>query len=272
MSELRLSLLALGLLFIAALAGWDWWRRRRAAQENSLGQAGATAIPAVDTSPARATESFTAQREPVLGDLPIIDVGRDLDAHIRADVDLYGMNDRTGDSELGIATVVLPAGSIEADSIETGPPVRVEWPEEAERQIIGLRVVSRPGARFSGLRLRQALVGDGFIHGDFRIFHRPGADGRAVVSAASLTKPGYFELDRMDNQTFAGLNLFAVLPGPAPGAQAFEVLLGSARALAQRLGGDLADGSGAPLTDEKAHEMRARLRDPKPMARAAGGA
>lgn len=270
MTELRLSLLALGLLFIAALAGWDRWRRRRAAQGDSAAPLSATAIPVIDHSSTRTAENFIVQREPVLGDLPVIDVGRDLDAQIRADVDLYGMNDRAADSELGIDTVVLREDSIAPGSVGTEPAVRVEWPDEEERQIIGLRVVSRPGARFSGLRLRQALVGDGFMHGEFRIFHRPGVDGRAVVSAASLTKPGYFELDRMDTQTFAGLNLFAVLPGPAPGAQVFEILLGSARALAQRLGGDLADSGGAPLTDEKAHEMRARLREPKPMARAAG--
>lgn len=266
MTELRLSLLALGLVFIAALVGWDWWRRRRNAETSVHTQATTTVVSATDNTAPRDAVGLTATRDPVLGDLPVIDVGHDLDSQIRTDVDLYGMKGRSPDSELGVDTVVLPDESIESES-----PVRVEWPQEDERQIIGFRVVSRPGARFSGLRLRQALVGDGFIHGEYQIFHRPGVDGRAIVSAASLTKPGYFELDKMDTQTFAGLNLFAVLPGPAPALQAFEILLGSARALAQRLGGDLADSSGAPLTDDKTHEMRSMLRDPKPMARAAGG-
>ena len=264
MSELRLSLLALGIAFLLGLAAWEWWRRRQAAAQarhDSATTGVAAAEHAADDSAhdrlAAAPSIGPVGRDPVLGSLPMVDVGEQLDSQIHADVDRYGLADAD--------TVVL-------DTADFGksPELRIEWPDETQRQILGLRVVARPGTRFSGMRVRQALVGDGYVYGELRIFHRAGIDGRVILSAANLNKPGYFELNQVDSQTFSGLNLFAVLPGPLPAMQAFELLLGSARALSQRLGGDMAETNGARLTDERTLELRAGLRDTAPLQRAAG--
>jgi cell division protein ZipA len=263
MSELRLSLLALGIGFLLGLVAWEWWRRRLAAAQARRDSA-MTGIAAAEHADNPAHDRLAAApsigpvgRDPVLGSLPMVDVGEQLDSQIQADVDRYGLADAD--------TVVLDTADFEKP-----PEVRVEWPEETQRQILGLRVVARPGTRFSGMRVRQALVGDGYVYGEMRIFHRAGVDGRVILSAANLNKPGYFELDKLDSQTFSGLNLFAVLPGPLPAVQTFELLLGSARSLAQRLGGDMAETSGARLTDERTLELRAGLRDAAPLQRAAG--
>ncbi len=265
MSELRLSLLTLGIGFILGLVAWEWWRRRDAATRvrRDAEQANTTVDPAtlIDDRLSVAPPQVNTTRDPVLGSLPIVDVGQQFDSQIQADVDNYGLSDTNSQTD----TVVLDPAEFDRP-----PAIRVEWPDETQRQILGLRVIARAGTRFSGMRVRQALVGDGYVYGELRIFHRAAADGRAVISAASLTKPGYFELDRIDSQTFSGLSLFSVLPGPLPAPQAFDILLGSARALAQRLGGDMADANGAALTDERTHEMRAGLRESVPMQRAAG--
>lgn len=263
MSELRLSLLALGIGFLLGLAAWEWWRRRRAAaqaRDESMTSTVAASEPLDESVRDRLSAAPSigpTGRDPVLGSLPMVDVGEQLDSQIQADVDRYGLADAD--------TVVL-------DTTDFGksPELRIDWPDETQRQILGLRVVARPGTRFSGMRVRQALVGDGYVYGDMRIFHRAGLDGRVILSAANLNKPGYFELDKIDSQTFSGLNLFAVLPGPLPALQAFELLLGSARALSQRLGGDMAETNGARLTDERTLELRAGLRDTAPLQRAAG--
>jgi len=263
MSELRLSLLALGIGFLLGLAAWEWWRRRRAAAQarhDSTTSAVAASEPLDESVRDRLSAAPSIAplgRDPVLGSLPMVDVGEQLDSQIQADVDRYGLADAD--------TVVL-------DTADFGksPELRIDWPDETQRQILGLRVVARPGTRFSGMRVRQALVGDGYVYGELRIFHRAGLDGRVILSAANLNKPGYFELDKIDSQTFSGLNLFAVLPGPLPAVQAFELLLGSARALSQRLGGDMAETNGARLTDERTLELRAGLRDTAPLQRAAG--
>ena len=138
------------------------------------------------------------------------------------------------------------------------PELRVQWPAESERHIVALRLVA--GAeRFSGRTLRLALTAEGFRLGRFDIFHKPDESGRAVLSVASLTRPGTFDLDAMDAQRYAGLNLFTVLPGPLPPEQAFEALLTAAENLNERLQGEVQDERGEPLTGESLERLRAAL-------------
>ncbi len=84
------------------------------------------------------------------------------------------------------------------------PPV-VEWPPDDQRHILALRLVAPPRERFAGRPLRQALAAEGFVLGRFAIFHKPDETRRAVLSAASLNRPGTFDPDTMDSQHFGGL-------------------------------------------------------------------
>jgi FtsZ-interacting cell division protein ZipA len=139
-----------------------------------------------------------------------------------------------------------------------GGPV-VDWPGEANRKIVALRLVSGPTARFLGRNVRMALAAEGFVLGKFDIFHKPGPDARALLSAASLTKPGTFALSTIDGQRFGGLSLFAVLPGPLPAQQTFDELLSTARNLNDRLQGALQDERGEPLTPMRSASIREGL-------------
>jgi cell division protein ZipA len=129
-------------------------------------------------------------------------------------------------------------------------------PKDSEPVIVALRVVAREGERLTGAALRQALQGEGFVHGEMNIFHRALADGRVLMSAASLTKPGSFDLATMDSSRFLGINLFAVLPGPIAGRDAVDKLLSVGHTLAQRLRAQLLDSRGQPLTESRLAEMR----------------
>jgi cell division protein ZipA len=131
-----------------------------------------------------------------------------------------------------------------------------QQPDAQDRRIIALRVVARHGERFTGTSLRQALQGEGFVHGDMQIFHRLTGDGRPLLSAASLTRPGSFDLATMDAALFRGLNLFAVLPGPLSGRETVDKLLLAGHTIAQRLRGDLLDSRGEALTEARLAEMR----------------
>jgi cell division protein ZipA len=135
----------------------------------------------------------------------------------------------------------------------------VDWPPEDQRTLVSFRLVARPPERFRGNLLRQALAAEGFVLGDLDIFHKPDASNRAVLSAASLTKPGTFDLETMDTQRFTGLNLFAVLPGPKTPQKAFEELLLTARMLNERLEGALQDDRGGPLTPMRIQALRDAL-------------
>ena len=138
------------------------------------------------------------------------------------------------------------------------PPV-VEWPPDAQRQIVALRLVAAQPQRFAGRSLRQALAAEGFVLGRFAIFHKPDEEHRAVLSAASLNRPGTFDPDTMDSQHYGGLSLFAVLPGPKSPPQAFDELVFTARSLNERLHGVLQDEQGGPLTPARIASLRERL-------------
>jgi len=140
------------------------------------------------------------------------------------------------------------------------PPVTepiVEWPDPERSQVLSLRVLA-PREKFQGRAVRLALTAQGFLPGRFSIYHKAAPDGRAVLSVASLTKPGTFEdPPRGDMQRFSGLNLFTVLPGPLPPAEAVEELLQVAGTLAARLQGQLTDDRGEPLSAPRVQELRA---------------
>jgi FtsZ-interacting cell division protein ZipA len=144
---------------------------------------------------------------------------------------------------------------------EAPRPAVVDWPPESERHIISLRIAALSHERLSGRVVRQALGACGFEHGRFGIFHQPGADGRALLSAANLSKPGIFDLPNMDFQRFSGLSLFAVLPGPLPPAAALDHLLDTAQDLAERLRARLQDEHGMSLGAEQLEALRRTVQD-----------
>jgi cell division protein ZipA len=139
------------------------------------------------------------------------------------------------------------------------PEPIVDWPPEDVRRLVALRLVAPQHERFAGRAVRQALSAEGFVLGKFSIFHKPDAQNRAVLSVASLTKPGTFDLETMDTQRFGGLNLFAVLPGPKAPLKAFDELLAAARTLNERLEGALQDDRGGPLTPTRVQVLRDAL-------------
>jgi cell division protein ZipA len=154
----------------------------------------------------------------------------------------------------------LPSGPrfTAADVTPIVDPI-VDWPPDDQRRVVALRLVAPPSERFAGRGLRLALASEGFVLGKFQIFHKPDESGRAVLSAANLSKPGTFDLDSMDSQRYGGLSLFIVLPGPRPPLKAFEDLLATARNLNERMNGALQDERGGPLTPTRIASLRDSL-------------
>ena len=145
-----------------------------------------------------------------------------------------------------------------ADVTPVAEPI-VDWPPDDQRRVVALRLVATPPERLAGRALRLALASEGFVLGKFQIFHKPDESGRAVLSAANLSKPGTFDLGTMDSQRYGGLSLFTVLPGPRPPLKAFEDLLTTARNLNERLNGALQDERGGPLTPTRIATLRDSL-------------
>jgi hypothetical protein len=310
MSELRVTLLILGAVFIVALA---WWERRR--PRHASGAPERRAPPALPGEPAADLASRGAH-EPLLTlppmrarelpppeTLPIVEVevgpptlrahepeasraaeepGVEallkplleplLEPRLRPLQELWPELPAGAEPAPAVLAAVgegpgaaPPAGSPRAlpgeqlPQLPAGPAPVVNWPPDERRRVVTLRLVAPRPERFAGRSLRQALAAEGFVLGRFAIFHKPDEEQRAVLSAASLTRPGTFDADTMDSQHYGGLSLFAVLPGPKPPSQAFDELVSTARNLNDRLCGVLQDEQGSPLTPARIALLRERL-------------
>ncbi len=266
-ADLRLALLLVGALLLIGIVVWEVVQRRRASKADAAHQAGP---PSVD--PLLRSDELSEVREDPSLTLPEMHVRDRLIEPTLVDFDAaIAKEPSLGIPVLDSVTLsdsVVEASSPTQPSIEPAPPavaesrahepvvLRRDWPPPEQQRIIGVRVIARNGERFTGVSLRQALLGEGFQHGELDIFHRPMSDGRVLLSAASLTKPGNFDLATMDSGLFLGLNLFAVLPGPLPGRDAVDKLLIAGHTLAQRLRGELRDARGEALTEARLTEMR----------------
>jgi cell division protein ZipA len=291
MSQLRWSLLIIGVVFIIALG---WWERRRPRQASGSFERSAGREPAGEPPPRALREPALTlpemrAREPVMPrELPSVDVDDEATLPILPPARGEPVA-ATLSATAAAAPEPPPAEPAELPEPEAAPPAQpaaatvnvaeaspvlarevlpelpappapvVEWPPDHERRIVALRLVAPLPERFAGRSLRQALAAEGFVLGQFAIFHKPDEARRAVLSAASLTRPGTFDMETMDSQHYGGLSLFAVLPGPRPARQTFDELVFTARNLNERLHGVLQDEQGGPLTPARVALLREQL-------------
>jgi FtsZ-interacting cell division protein ZipA len=192
MSELRLILLVAGVLFIAGIAGFEWWRGRRG---RALGATAHEDMPAEMPSSSSKTP------------LPDINVVRDARVMVSDNLPVIELASTSASGTrraLGIAISDEVAVDVATDNAEPsaarnepyigqddeisqvrvfdeqpvhGPQLVLAWPKEEERRIVALRVVPHAEPRFAGRALRQAFASAGFWHGPLDIYHLPDARG-----------------------------------------------------------------------------------------------
>ncbi len=289
MSQLRWWLLILGVAFFAGLTLWELRRPRQARKGDAPPPEPTRARePPLQLPEMHAIEPLSSRSLPTVelpedtGECPVLEPAppaaiADAPASREADTAtgaaeppaagpeesqylIEPQHAAAPAAETARAAAAPPAGA--RDLLPELPPAAapvVDWPPDEERRIVALRLVATQPERFAGRSLRQALAAEGFVLGRFDIFHKPDETRRAVLSAASLTRPGTFDAETMDSQHFGGLSLFAVLPGPMSPPEAFEELVATARNLNDRLCGVLQDEGGTPLTPARIASLRERL-------------
>jgi len=159
-----------------------------------------------------------------------------------------------------------PASAAAPSPMDEALPA-VPLPDEApargfdpDRQmLLTLFIVPASGQQLLGSDVFVTLDEVGLRHGARRIFHRETDQGAVVFSVAHLAEPG--ELDPLGQrfEYLQGLALFAVLPGPRPGTDAFADLLATARRIAQRLHAELTDGERSTLTPQTIQHLREKV-------------
>ncbi|MES1192152.1 MAG: cell division protein ZipA C-terminal FtsZ-binding domain-containing protein [Steroidobacter sp.] len=162
--------------------------------------------------------------------------------------------------------VVLPSASnVEAvNQSVTAPPEKAAAPVStqastpAQRQLIALRLAM--SERVSGAQLLEMFRAENLRHGKFNIFHRL-HDGDTVFSVASMVEPGSFDIETMPSQHYPGITLFMLLPGPLPGAEAFEQMMSCAQRLSHLTSGVVQDESGVMLLESGIQRLRDKVLD-----------
>lgn len=247
MSELRWSLIVLGLLVVA---GVYLYSRRQ-------------------TADARGAQTEERRREPVLGgddgtaarrdpaesavdvrDAMHADDGQDGDLESTGEVPVLNREDVRLE-----ATGELPELESEQASVESEPS------EAGAQRIIALRLVVKDADSVGADEVVLALREHGLRHGQYGIFHRYAKDDDAqpMFSAASLTEPGSFDLSRLTETRLAGLSLFMVLPGPCDPVEQFDAMVTTARAMARTLPLELLDETGSSWSIQRERYVREEL-------------
>jgi cell division protein ZipA len=274
MTELRVALIVLGAVFLAALLLWE--RRRSARRVRPMPPE--HAAPA-STPPPVVSLSGRGRREPSIGDFSAgeSDLPESLEVptiHPVEPVRIEVMREVAVDVPSAAAPVKLEAsaGAIEVDlaedeglpeaatAAEAAPVIR--WPPPRTDRVLTMRVVRADGQAILGRALRHALESAGMVHGPQRIYHRVDDDGAVRASAANLVRPGSLDPALMDAQEFRGLSLFAILPGPVEATRMLDDLVELARAIAGRVGAVVQDEQGALLAGERLAQLKRSLEPP----------
>lgn len=268
--ELRWILLAAGVVLIAGVYLWGLRSRRRSAapeneratrQESPLETRSAAATtqrvePVFEPADGSSGE-VSLQSASAPGSLPPIEVDREDAVPTRA-ARHARREPRIGDTAAVPApdTAVTSRSRVTAAAATPAPSTR---PPAAPQKIVALRVTAPAATPFDGRALREAITAAGLEYGRYKVFHRLHADGEPVFSLASLKEPGTFDPATMDDASYRGVAMFAVLPGPVAPGQALDALIDAARGVAERLGGVLQDDRGTNLSVARVEQLRAEV-------------
>ena len=129
-------------------------------------------------------------------------------------------------------------------------------------EVLVILVVARSEEGFPGGAMMQSIMESGLRHGDMNIYHRHESmtgNGDVLFSMANALNPGTFDPEELEHSHVRAVSFFMGLPGPRHPKQALDLMIASARKLAQELGGDLKDENRSVLTAQTIEHYRQRI-------------
>ena len=230
MDELRVILLAIGLLVIVGIIFWHK-RRERADTLEGWRAVGSSA------------RTKTPEEEEALDDREIIPIER------------TSQPNPSPGKDAEIAHDAPPP----AEAAPPPPPPKEPTPTPQEL-IVVFTLLASEGRLLNGEQIFAAMRQNGLKLGERDIFHYwPGGEahgGSPLFSIANILEPGSFDADHSAALETPGIAAIMVLPTPLmPGAEAFSTLLDTLRNLAFDLEGELCDSQRQPLTDAAIHHL-----------------
>ena len=163
-----------------------------------------------------------------------------------------------GDPEPGTPAAAPEPDQVQAPVIEEADEVP-EPPDGFSDLIIALQVNAPEGGSFSGRELQDAQRHCDLEYGEMKIYHCYTPRRRSLFFVANAMEPGSFDLTEMATLTTPGVVFFLRLPTVLDGIEAFDRMLGIARRVAERLGGELRDQQRHELGKHELTGIRERI-------------
>ncbi len=142
-----------------------------------------------------------------------------------------------------------------------------EHESEFAENLIVINILPRPGRRFVGYELLQGILSAGLRFGYMNLFHRhkdSHGQGPILFSLATVNAPGTFDMNTIGGLSCNGLSLFLQLPTEQNSLTIFDLMLNTARCLADDLNGELWYGRQKPFTEQHVEYYKRRILAFKP--------
>lgn len=164
--------------------------------------------------------------------------------------------EKTTENNINVDSVNSDAGDSNnefdssSEDVEERAEADVEKIPNKAAEIISLSVMAREKDGISGVDLINELTSAHLYHGKFNAFHRTINDdgtGEILFSVVSATEPGFFDIMKMREQSFAGVTLFFEVKDADTSLHSLEILVKTAKQLSFRLNGELVDRQHRPM-------------------------
>lgn len=286
MQELRIVLIIVGLLAIAALLFHGLWTSRKDSkaskfsdkpigklgEESTSEQTGDSLFSSSDHSSGRkrkrAEPEFivdTDEGDPLLGGYDIVqDEDDDHSEPVLNDKERESYLCRTVDEmekENGIESEE-PLSQMLQEENEVAETETVTEPAETDFDVIVLSVHCAGNHPFVGTQLFESMKQNGLLYGAMDIFHRHSdmsGTGKVLFSVANIMQPGSLKYDDPAEFTTKGISFFMTLPGFGDPEQNFKLMLKTAQQIADDLGGNVIDDKRNLMTPDRLSEYRRQI-------------
>lgn len=259
MQDLRIILVIIGALAIAALVIHGLWTNRKnkrvPIKEKPLGRVSENRYATSDEP----SDGFDADG---IGKVRVVSrrpepskpASKQWNQNHKVEPELL-MPQMTATDDVPVVVADAPAPAI----APVTPPVR----EKCWSDYYQVNIMAREGFQLDGQDLLFVLKKLGFKYGEMNIFHRHlEADGQGEVlfSLANMVKPGTFDPARMSHFYTPGVSLFMELPAPGRAEAHLRLMMQAADKLSAELDALVMDRERKPLTEMAYNQYLAEVR------------
>ncbi len=296
MQELRLVLIIVGLVAIAALLFHGLWTSKKEGKakfgnkpHRKLENQESEQEPDYSATRAFAPEDdFEIIRKPrkepefthEMSDKdstsfdPLVDSDEPLPSFSSIDESIPFVSEEKSDDSESAESIEIGQGDIQpdgqclpednSDSVTSElAPVQTEEPEK-EMEVLALNVHCAGDSPFIGTALFESMKQNGLLYGEMDIYHRHAdmsGTGKVLFSVANMMQPGTLAHDDPETFETLGISFFMTLPCFGEADQNFKLMLKTAQQIADDLGGNVLDDHRNLMTPDRLDAYRKQIRD-----------